>query len=129
MILADTSAWIEYLRATGSATDHLLTAVVETGDLAITDVVVMEVLAGARHEAELVALRQMIAACHHVAVEGPGDYEAAAVLYRSCRAGGATIRRLTDCLIATVAIRADLPVLHRDRDFDAIAAHSALRLA
>ncbi len=104
MILADTSAWIEYLRATGSATDHRLTAVVETGDLAITDVVVMEVLAAARHEAELVALRQMVAACHHVAVEGPGDYEAAAVLYRACRAGGATIRRLTDCLIAIVVL-------------------------
>jgi hypothetical protein len=49
LILADTSAWIEYLRATGSATDHRLAGVVGTKALAATDVVVMEVLAGARH--------------------------------------------------------------------------------
>jgi predicted nucleic acid-binding protein len=129
VILADTSAWVEFLRKTGSPAHLRLRELVGTGELATTDVVVMEVLSGARDESELSELGDLVAACELVPVEGPGDYEAAAVLYRACRAGGATIRRLTDCLIAIVAIRAGLQVLHRDRDFDAIAAHSALRLA
>jgi predicted nucleic acid-binding protein len=57
------------------------------------------------------------------------DAEAAAVLYRDCRRGGETPRAVNDCLIAAIAIRHDLPVLHRDRDFDVIARHSTLPVA
>ncbi len=56
------------------------------------------------------------------------DYEEAAALYRRCRAGGETIRNLLDCLIAAVAIRNNAPVLHRDRDFDALARHTELQI-
>lgn len=106
-----------------------LRELVGTGQIAITDVVAMETLAGARDQGELRRLRRLLARCEYLPVEGPRDYEAAAELYRDCRAGGATVRRLTDCLIAVVALRADVPVLHPDRDFDAIATHSALCLA
>lgn len=52
----------------------------------------------------------------------------AAAIYRELRRRGITIRSMVDALIAAVAIRIDVPVLHRDRDFGAIAQHSALRL-
>jgi predicted nucleic acid-binding protein len=58
----------------------------------------------------------------------PIDYEEAASLYRTCRRSGDTVRKLIDCLIAAVAIRADLPMLHRDADFDVLARHTPLRL-
>ncbi len=58
----------------------------------------------------------------------PGDYDEAAALYRRCRKQGETVRRLIDCLIGALAIRADLPVLHRDDDFDVLARHAALRV-
>ena len=58
----------------------------------------------------------------------PEDYDAAAALYRQCRRGGETVRKLLDCLIAAVAIRAGIPVLHNDRDFDGIARHTELQL-
>ncbi|MDQ3608609.1 MAG: PIN domain nuclease [Actinomycetota bacterium] len=128
MILADTSAWVEFRRKTGSSTHLRLRGLVGTAELVTTDVVAMEVLAFARGARELRELRDLVAGCEFVPVEGPGDYEAAAGLHRDCRAGGTTIRRLTDCLIAAVAIRADLEVLPLDRDFDAIAGHTALRL-
>ncbi|MFN8233487.1 MAG: PIN domain-containing protein, partial [Actinomycetota bacterium] len=48
MILADTSAWIEYLRGTGSRTHRALRRAIDSGDVVITEPVVMEVLAGAR---------------------------------------------------------------------------------
>ncbi len=53
-------------------------------------------------------------------------YELAATLYRSARQQGLTVRRLTDCLIAAVAITHGVPVLHADRDFDALAQVSDL---
>jgi predicted nucleic acid-binding protein len=48
-------------------------------------------------------------------------------MYRECRRRGTTIRRLPDCLIAAVAIRADAELLHQDPDFDAIALHWPVR--
>ena len=40
-----------------------------------------------------------------------------------------TVRALTDCLIAVVAIRARLQVLHADSDFTTIARHTNLAIA
>lgn len=129
MILPDTSAWVEFLRATGSAQHRAMRARLAEDRVATTDPVVMEILAGARSDAELQKLRRLLAGCEYVGIQAPADFEDAAALQRRCRAGGATVRRLVDCLIAAVAVRADLPVLHRDRDFDAIAAHSPLRVS
>ena len=51
----------------------------------------------------------------------PADYEAAASMYRACRTHGDTVRKLTDCLIAAVAVRAGAEILHAGTDFDALA--------
>jgi hypothetical protein len=48
-------------------------------------------------------------------------------LYRAARRAGLTVRSSVDCLIAACAIRHDLEVLHRDRDYTALAEISALR--
>lgn len=57
------------------------------------------------------------------------DYVEAARLYRLCRSKGFTIRSTIDCVIASLCLRDDRALLTRDRDFEAIAKHSALRLA
>jgi predicted nucleic acid-binding protein len=62
-------------------------------------------------------------------VQGLADDEAAAGLYRRCRRAGETVRKLTDCLIAVVAMRAGAALLHRDQDFDVIARHAPLLVA
>ncbi len=130
MILVDTSAWVEFLRASGSPVHLRLRAALEADlELASTDVVVMEVLAGARDEEDRDELRRLLYGLHLLAVEGPADYEAAAELYRACRAQGETPRKLTDCLIAAVAIRSEAAVLHADADFLTIARHTPLWLA
>jgi predicted nucleic acid-binding protein len=127
VILVNTSAWVEFLRGTGSAAGDAVADLLEArSELATTDVVIMEVLAGARDARDRERLRRLLARCEFVATDSPGDYEAAADLYRLCRAGGETVRSLTDCLIAAVAIRAGLRVLDIDSDFGAIARHAAL---
>jgi predicted nucleic acid-binding protein len=102
--------------------DELLAA-----DLAVCDPLRMEVLAGARSEPHLRELRGLLARASLVPTY-PIDYEDAAALSRACRRSGETIRKLIDCLIAAVAIRTDLPVLHADADFDVLARHTPLRL-
>jgi len=130
VILIDSSAWVEFLRATGSPAHlHLRSALQDGSDLACTDVIVMEVLAGARDDADRDRLRRLLYGLEFLPVEGPVDYENAAELYRLCRRGGETPRKLSDCLIAAVAIRRDAELLCEDADFLAIARHAPLRLA
>lgn len=129
MLLVDTSAWIEFLRATGSSVHHRLRAdLAAQAPLATTDTVIMEVLAGARDAAHLRSLRRLLNGCPLLPVQGLADFEEAAALYRTCRAQGVTVRRLTDCLIAAVAIRSRVALLHADGDFDLIARCTALQI-
>lgn len=126
MILVDTSAWIEFLRDTGSSAcervDELLGK-----PIAICAPVQMEILAGARDERHLRDLRGLLARAQTLPTS-PTDYEDAAAIYRVCRRRGETVRKLIDCLIAGHAIREQIPILHSDSDFDAIARHTSLQL-
>lgn len=129
MTLLDTSAWVEFLRATGSDVHREVRRAIERErPLHTTDVVVMEVLAGARDDGHAVQLRRLLFACEFVPVDGLVDFEYAATLYRRCRRRGETVRSLNDCLVAAVAIRAGLEVLHMDRDFEVIARLGELEL-
>jgi predicted nucleic acid-binding protein len=130
VILVDTSAWVAFLRRTGTPACHRVHALLSSSDpIATTEVIVMEVLAGARDEMHLQQLRRLMLRCDLLPLHGLTDYEAAAGLYRTCRRVGETIRKLVDCLIAIPAIRTGAAVLHEDRDFDAIARHSSLQIA
>ena len=126
MIIVDTSAWIEFLRATGSPADMRVVEAVDRGEAAVTEIVVMEVLAGARTAADAARIRDGLLAVEVLPLRGVADFEAAAALYRACRAVGETVRRMTDCLIAVPAIAAGVPILHVDRDFDVLARHTPL---
>jgi len=126
VIVVDTSAWIEFLRDTGSpvcvAVDELLDA-----DLGVCDAIAMEVLAGARDEQHLAQLRGLLGRTTIVSTTS-ADHDHAAALYRTCRRQGETVRKLIDCLIAAVAIRVDGDLLHADADFITLARHTPLRL-
>lgn len=126
VILIDTSAWIEFLRDTGSPVcnevDRLLAA-----EAATCDAVRMEVLAGARDESHLRQLRGLLARTATLPIE-PADYETGAALYRSCRRTGETVRKLIDCLIGAVAIRHEVTILHADVDFDVLARRTKVQV-
>ncbi len=126
MILIDTSAWIEFLRDTGSVTCNRVEVLLES-EIAVCDAVRMEVLAGARDERHLQNLRGLLARIVTIPTTS-ADYDDAARLYRHCRQRGETVRKLIDCLIGSIAIRADIPILHDDADFDVLARHTGLRI-
>ena len=128
-VLADTSAWVEFLRATGSAANMALRDLLVAGDLATTDAVVLEVLAGANDARQSRDLVRLLDRCRWLPQESWADAELAASMYRACRERGQTPRSLLDCLIAAVAVRRDVAVLHRDREFDLLASHTSLRVS
>ena len=128
MILVDTSAWIEFLRASGHPVHLTLRHhLVQQSPIVTTEVVIMEVLAGTRSRREYNSLRNRLTAFPQLTLRGLSDFEHAAELYRLCREKGVTVRKLIDCLIAAVAIRAGASVLHNDRDFDGISHCTKLR--
>ncbi len=128
-VLVDTSAWVEYLRGTGSPHNRWLHAALEQGtDLAWTDPVLFELTAGAASPERAARLRALLLRGTPLPVAGLRDWEDAAVLYRSARSAGRTVRSTVDCLIAAVALRTGTPVLARDRDYDVLAEFTDLQL-
>ncbi|MDQ1616046.1 MAG: hypothetical protein QOJ60_1985 [Actinomycetota bacterium] len=122
MILADTSAWVEYDRATGSPVDVRLTNLIaEDGPLAITDPVVMEVLAGARTDQREAELRRLLLRFELLRLDVAADFHGAARIYRRCRREGITPRGLIDCMIASVALRSEAALLAHDVDLNRVA--------
>jgi predicted nucleic acid-binding protein len=122
VILADTSAWIEYDRATGSSVDERVTALIsEDGPLVVTEPVIMEVVAGARSEAHAEQLRRLLLRGGLLSFDATTDFDAAALIYRRCRQAGITPPGMIDCMIAAVAWRQGARLLCRDVDLERVA--------
>ncbi len=125
MVLVDTSAWIELFRKP-PAFD--LADFADLEDVVTVLPVVQEVLQGfADERAFAIASEAMRALPMLEAPLREPVFVEAAQLYRTARRAGFTIRSSTDCLIAACALRHGAAVLHRDRDFEALARISGLR--
>lgn len=125
VVLVDTSVWIEVFRRDGR---FRLQDEVDLEEVVTCPPVVQEVLQGFRDERAFRVAREAMYALP--IVESP--LRAAVVndavdLYRRARGAGRSVRSGVDCLIAACALRHGLLVLHRDRDFLALATVSALR--
>lgn len=121
MLIADTSAWIEYLRRTESRADLALAAAVSSGDITLIEPVKAELLVGARSRAELGELRRLLDGLDVQLIHPRDDFDRAVEIHLRCRAVGVTPRRLIDCVIAAITERCQLPLLHADNDLAAIA--------
>jgi predicted nucleic acid-binding protein len=129
VILADTSAWIEYDRATGSAVDQRITALIAAdGSLVVTEPVLMEVVAGARSTARENHLRRLLLRGGLLPFDAVTDFDAAALIYRRCRQAGITPRGLIDCMIAAVAWRHGADLLCCDVDLERVATVIGIQL-
>ena len=91
------------------------------GPLAVTEPVLMEVLAGACNDQRAVDLRRLLLRCELLVFDTAADFEAAAKIYRQCRSVGVTPRGIVDCMIAAVARRRSATLLAFDVDLDRVA--------
>jgi len=122
VILADTSAWVEYDRATGSRVDQRLEELIRGHDqLAVTEPVVMEIVAGSRSDEREVDLRRLLTRFTLLRFDSVADFDAAARIYRQCRRAGITPRGMVDCMIASVAHRNGATLLAADADLIRVA--------
>jgi predicted nucleic acid-binding protein len=122
VILADTSAWVEYDRATDSSVDRRLKELIEgSGPLAVTEPVMMEVLAGARDDRSEADLRRLLLRFELLSFDPVSDFDGAVRIYRRCRAAGVTPRGMVDCMIAAVAWRLEATLLAYDADIGRMA--------
>ena len=122
-MIADSSAWIELLRASGSREDLRLQQALRDGELILLpEVVYREVLQGAASVLHFLELRALLDDMQHYVSADPLQLARdAALLYARCRWHGVTLRSANDCLVAACAIEADVVLLARDRDFGHIA--------
>jgi hypothetical protein len=126
VILVDTSVWIEVFRA---RRPFDLESILDFDDVVTCLPIIQEVLQGFRDERAYRAAREAMFSLPIVESPiGADIYTEAIDLYRNARRSGLTIRSSVDCLIAACAIRHDLELLHRDRNYTALADISSLRL-
>lgn len=123
MYLIDSSAWIEYIRDTNSSVCNEVDRLwhEQPADVAVTEPVIMELLAGPTDYGTIEKLEKLIAGLPLLTVESFVDYRAAAAAARESRRRGHPIRSMVDCLIAAVAIRTGATLVHQDRDFGYLA--------
>lgn len=128
MILIDTSVWIDHLNGHASVEAAQLTTLIEEQQrIVVPGIVLTEILAGLRSEADVERIADLFTAFDLAPDLEEADYAEAARIYRVCRARGVTIRSTIDCLIAQMCLRRGYFLLARDRHFDAIARHFPLK--
>ncbi|MES2946141.1 MAG: PIN domain nuclease [Pseudomonadota bacterium] len=128
-MIVDTSVWIDFFNGHSSPqADRLARAIADDESIAMPGLVYAEILLGLKTEQDAARVADLLDAFEWVGEAHRADYEGAARLYRLCRSKGVTIGSTIDCLIAQLCLRDDEALLAKDRDFEAIARHSGLRL-
>jgi predicted nucleic acid-binding protein len=127
--IVDTSAWIEFFNRGNGEIAGRVARLVEDDEAVVTGLVRCEVLCGFRSDAAFAQARDILSAFEEIDDSSPKVRSLAVDIFRGCRRKGVTVRSLVDCLIAAAALSSGVPILHRDRDFDAIARRFPLAVA
>lgn len=129
MILVDTSVWIDFINDGNSVHCETLNQLIEDEeDICITEIILMEILQGIKSDRVFRRVKNYLLEFPIYGPRGVETYLKAAQIYRDCRKRGLTVSKAIDCIIAAIAIEDDLPLFHRDSDFDLIAACTPLLL-
>jgi predicted nucleic acid-binding protein len=117
----DTSIWVDVLRDGGGRRRAELEALVDPADALLTRFTQLELLQGCRDEREWGLLSGYLEDQEYVPV-GEATWSAAARVFFDLRRSGRTVASPIDCCIAELALERRLLLVHRDRDFETIAA-------
>ena len=129
MIVVDTSVWVDVLNEIPTPQAQRCVALIEAGEpIALTDVILTEILQGLRSEREARLVERHLRAFPILRLDKLEDFTLAATMYRTARRAGVTIRKTLDCLIAAPCVRTGAPLLHADTDFDRLATCTRLRI-
>lgn len=123
MIVVDTTVWVDFFagRSESPHVAELVRLIDADAGVALTDVVLGEILQGLRGEEAVRRVDERLSVFEIFQLRDLGDFRRAAALYRRARSSRKTIRRTAACLIAAVCVREGCAILHHDRDFDQLA--------
>jgi hypothetical protein len=126
MILVDTSVWIDFFTNRPSLqAEYLAQVIKQQQELCICGVILTEILQGIKNPREHEQVNDLLSSLGFFDMD-KSIFILAADIYRSLRSRGITIRKTLDCMIAAVAIKYKVPLLHHDRDFEPIEKHCGL---
>ena len=126
MMVVDTSVWIDFFNGQPTPEADALTDMLGARPVVVGDLTMAEVLSGFRQDADFRRARSLLESCEFRAMVGKEVALEAASNYRRLRKNGITVRKTIDVLIGTFCILNSLPLLHSDRDFDALEEHLGL---
>lgn len=126
MIVVDASVWIDFFNGRPTAEADALAGLLGERPVVVGDLTMAEVLSGFRQDADFRTARGLLERCEFRAMVGKEVAQRAAAHYRRLRESGVTVRKTIDVLIGTFCILNKLPLLHSDRDFDALEQHLGL---
>lgn len=128
ILLVDTSVWIDFFAGRDTPqTRFFKEAIREGADVALTGVILAEILQGIPSDSEFAKLRKALSSFRILQPAAEETYVQAARLYRGGRKRGVTIRSLVDCLIAAIAMEHGAFVVHKDRDYERISEYAPLK--
>ena len=126
MIVVDSSVWIAHLRGSSTPATAKLEAAVTTEPILVGDLILLEVLQGARDERAAARIERGLRRFEVVPLLDADLAPRAARNYRRLRDIGITIRKTNDIIIGTFCIERGCSLLHDDRDFVAMEEHLGL---
>ncbi len=129
MIVVDSSVWIAHLRDSDTPEVRKLRAVDEPDQLLIGDLILLEVLQGARDERLAGIIEQQLRQFEIANMLNEALAPRITRNDRFLRDRGVTPRKTIDLIIGTFCIEGGHRVLHADRDFDPMVEHLGLRAA
>jgi predicted nucleic acid-binding protein len=127
-VMVDSSVWIAWLRGTTSEPVAKLAELANVASLLLGDLILLELLQGARDDRHARAIEAKLGAFRRVALVGFDVALASASHFRELRARGVTVRKAVDLIVGTWCIRHDVALLHDDRDFGPMREYLGLRV-
>jgi predicted nucleic acid-binding protein len=130
MVLLDTCVLIDCINENATEETQILDQLLlNKVPIVIGDLILMELLQGAKTEADARAILKSMSEFQVIQIGGATCAIQAAQYFRALRRMGITIRKTIDCLIATRCIIDELWLLTSDRDFTPFETHFGLQRA
>lgn len=126
VIVVDSSVWIAYFNGKTTRETELLDELLGVEPIMTGDLILAEVLQGFRTDGDFRRAKAALDTLIFAPMAGRDIALASAGNYRKLRAKGITVRKTIDMLIASFCIENGHPLLHANRDFDAIEKHLGL---
>lgn len=128
MIVADTSAWIDYFRGVDAPHTDALDYEIRNNRIITGDLIIIEFLQGFREKKDIFNAKKIMESLEYRDLVGKEIAYKAAENYRFLKAKGITVRKTIDVIIGTFCIVNEYQLIHNDRDFDPMELHLGLRV-